>query len=54
MPVTFEQSHSDVARLVKQFRTNFNHYRAPNYKEAQARQDLIDPLFEVLGWDVHI
>ncbi len=53
MPVTFLESQSQIARLVKQFRTNFNHYRAPTYKEAQARQDLIDPLFEALGWDVH-
>ncbi|MBI5565257.1 MAG: N-6 DNA methylase, partial [Chloroflexi bacterium] len=53
MTVTFDQSQTEVARLVKQFRTNLNHYRAPNYKEAQARQDLIDPLFEALGWDVH-
>ena len=53
MPLTFVESQLHVARLVKQFRTNLNHYRAPNYKEAQARQDLIDPLFEALGWDVH-
>jgi len=42
-----------VARLVKQFRTNRAAYHAPEYKEADARQELIDPLFVALGWDVH-
>jgi len=42
-----------VAKLVKQFRTNLAAYHAPAYKEAHARQDLIDPLFIALGWDVH-
>ncbi len=42
-----------IARLVKQFHTNRAAYHAPNYKEAHARQDLIDPLFIALGWDVH-
>ncbi len=42
-----------VAKLVKQFHTNRAAYHAPNYKEAHARQDLIDPLFIALGWDVH-
>jgi len=41
-----------VARLVRQFRTNLAAYHAPDYKEALARQDLIDPLFIALGWDV--
>ena len=42
-----------VARLVKQFYTNRAAYHAPEYKEADARQELIDPLFVALGWDVH-
>ena len=42
-----------VARLVKQFHTNRAAYHAPEYKEADARQELIDPLFVALGWDVH-
>ncbi len=31
----------------------YNRVRAPHYKEAHARQDLIDPLFIALGWDAH-
>jgi SAM-dependent methyltransferase len=42
-----------IARLVKQFHTNRAAYHAPEYKEADARQELIDPLFVALGWDVH-
>ncbi len=42
-----------IAQKVKQFRTNRAAYRAPEYKEADARQELIDPLFVALGWDVH-
>jgi hypothetical protein len=48
----YDSSLDLVARLVKQFRTNLAAYHAPDYKEALARQDLIDPLFIALGWDV--
>ena len=49
----FASSLDLIARLVKQFRTNRAAYHAPEYKEAHARQELIDPLFIALGWDVH-
>jgi len=49
---TFEQGQSQVAKLVKQFRINLAAYHSSDYKEVQARQDLIDPLFIALGWDV--
>ena len=52
MPVTFDQSKDDIARLVKHFAINREAYRGPNYKEAHARQEFIDPLFTALGWDV--
>jgi hypothetical protein len=42
-----------IAMLVKQFHTNRAAYHAAEYREAHARQDLIDPLFIALGWDVH-
>jgi hypothetical protein len=53
LPETFEQSLDAVAALVRYYRTNVAALRAPAYKEAHARQDLIDPLFLALGWDVH-
>ena len=52
MPITFEKSLAEIASLVKQFKTNRAAYLAPTYKEAHARQELIDPLFVALGWDV--
>jgi len=53
MPRAFEQCREDIARLVKHFAANREAYRAPGYKEAQARSEFIDPLFVALGWDVH-
>ncbi|MGA2034190.1 MAG: N-6 DNA methylase [Thermoguttaceae bacterium] len=50
MDKTFEQGKDEVARLCDYFRVNRNEFRARN--EAQVRQQLIDPLFEALGWDV--
>jgi type I restriction-modification system DNA methylase subunit len=53
MTTTFQQSLDEIARLVKQFSTNRAYYLAPGYKEADVRQEFIDPLFNALGWDVH-
>lgn len=53
MATTYDDSLEQIARLVKQFQTNSATYLAPAYNEAQARQQLIDPLFIALGWDVH-
>jgi hypothetical protein len=52
MPITFEQSKDKIAHLVQHFRTNQAQYHTTGYKEAHARQEFIDPLFAVLGWDV--
>ena len=52
MPISFVESRQEVAALVRHFRTNLSRYRSPGYKEAEARQDFIDPLFMALGWDV--
>jgi len=52
MTLTFAQSQDGVAKLVKHFSTNRTAFLASTYKEAQARQELIDPLFVALGWDV--
>jgi hypothetical protein len=53
MAHTLAEAQVKVAALVQHFRTNLNAYRAPGYKKAHARQDLIDPLWMALGWDVH-
>ena len=48
-----QQGKDLIAQKVKQFAANRAAYLAPAYKEAHARQELIDPLFIALGWDVH-
>jgi type I restriction-modification system DNA methylase subunit len=53
MTYTFDQSKDEIARLVKHFETNRATFLASAYKEAQARQEFIDPLFIALNWDVH-
>ncbi|MBN1888619.1 MAG: N-6 DNA methylase, partial [Thermoflexales bacterium] len=53
MHLIFDQAKDEIAKLVRHFHTNARLYHAPDYKEAHARQEFIDPLFIALGWDVH-
>lgn len=41
-----------VHDLVERFRLHREDYESPAYKEAQLRQEFIDPLLKALGWDV--
>ncbi|MFQ5595402.1 MAG: Eco57I restriction-modification methylase domain-containing protein, partial [Anaerolineae bacterium] len=41
-----------VLELVERFDRNLEAYKAGQYKEAQVRQEFIDPFFKALGWDV--
>lgn len=46
-------SAPDVVRqLIQRFSDNQRAYKGAGYKEAQLRQEFIDPLFEALGWDL--
>ena len=47
-----DKGREEVAKLCNHFATNRNAFLAPGFKEAHVRQNLIDPLFEALGWDV--
>ena len=38
--------------LVQKFTEHREAYLRPEYKEAQLRKEFIDPLLEILGWDV--
>ena len=49
---SFEQGKDEVARLCEHFAKNHAAFCAPGRKEAHIRQDLIDPFFRALGWDV--
>ena len=48
----FEQGKDEVARLCEYFARNQAAFCALGRKEAHIRQDLIDPFFRALGWDV--
>lgn len=41
-----------IEELARYFKENAADLEAPSYKEARARSDLINPFFELLGWDV--
>ena len=43
---------SRIEQLVRYFEQNIHQLKSPAFNETQARQQLIDPLFEALGWDV--
>lgn len=42
----------EVKNLVKRFDNNVEDYRKGQLKEAEVRNEFIDPLFKALGWDV--
>ncbi len=49
----FDQSHARVCELIDRFERHAkDRYLQPNYQEAEARKDFIDPLLKALGWDV--
>jgi len=41
-----------VNELIKKYTSDRDHYVSTNYNEAQLRSDFLDPLFELLGWDI--
>jgi hypothetical protein len=43
----------ELVSLVERFDRNLPSYTSGTYNEAQARDEFIEPMFEVLGWDVH-
>lgn len=43
---------AELRSLVERFRDNRQDYRSQQYNETQLRREFVDPLFELLGWDV--
>ncbi|MBI1800407.1 MAG: hypothetical protein HY259_10430 [Chloroflexi bacterium] len=43
--LTFDVGREQIAQTAKHFHINRAQFLAPQYKEAHARQELIDPLF---------
>jgi type I restriction-modification system DNA methylase subunit len=46
------EARAEIQKLVHYFADNIYQLKAPSFNEAQVRQQLIDPFFEALGWDV--
>ncbi len=42
----------NISKLVEKYKLNRQHYKSPQYNETQLRADFLDPLFEILGWDI--
>lgn len=43
---------NSISKLVEKYKNNREYYVSAQYSEAQLRIDFIDPLFEILGWDI--
>ncbi len=43
---------AELIDLVERFERNIEAYKSGQYNEAQVRREYIDPLFELLGWDI--
>lgn len=43
---------NSISKLVEKYKNNRDYYTNSQYSEAQLRIDFIDPLFEILGWDI--
>jgi hypothetical protein len=42
----------ELVQLIDRFKEHLEQYKGVSYDEANTRTDFIDPLFELLGWDV--
>ena len=42
----------DINKLIEKYKKYRSNYLSPTYNETQLRSDFLDPLFELLGWDI--
>ena len=47
-----DNAPNGLIRLIDRFKEHLEQYRSTSYDEANTRTDFIDPLFELLGWDI--
>ena len=47
-----DEARAAVATLVENYRRNADQYAAVSYREAQLRQEFIDPFFKALSWGI--
>jgi hypothetical protein len=55
MPSTFgslDNARAVIGELVERYRANRDRYESSAYNEETARNEFINPLFEVMGWDI--
>ena len=43
---------SRIHDLVERYETNRDYYRTAKFNETEVRSQFLDPLFEILGWDI--
>jgi type I restriction-modification system DNA methylase subunit len=48
-----QNARQQIEKLIQFFDSNIYQFKSFSFNETQARQQLIDPFFESLGWDVH-
>ncbi|MFH0815779.1 MAG: type I restriction enzyme HsdR N-terminal domain-containing protein, partial [Methanobacteriota archaeon] len=41
-----------LQELMERYERNYKQYSSKDYKEAELRKEFLDPLFEMLGWDM--
>lgn len=46
------EKKKQVADLISRFSQDFAYYKSDRYNETLLRSDFLDPLFELLGWDI--
>lgn len=44
--------NQDIRKLVEKYEADREFYLTDRYNETQVRRDFLDPLFELLGWDI--
>lgn len=47
-----DKKKNQLKELVEKFQNNIKQYKNKNYNETEVRVDFVNPLFEILGWDV--
>ena len=52
MRISRQSAKSNIEKLVHFFDQNIHQFKSSSFNETQARQQLIDPFFEALGWDI--
>lgn len=47
-----QEIKNTIHALVEKYESNRDFYRTPKFNETQVRNEFLDPLFEILGWDI--